>query len=250
MTVHPGTLIRSLGAADLRNFRRDPLLIWMVIFPPAVALLFRLLVPALQKILLTRWGFELDPYYPLIMSFFLLTPGVIAGVLSGFVLVDERDEGVLTAIAVTPVPWWSWLTYRLAVPLGLGTALAVATYPMVGIMPLPLVDLVVIAGVAALLAPVTALFLAAFAANKVSGFAMIKILNTVNMLPIIAWFFEPPMQWIAGIVPSFWPMRMVWQACAGRAYFVEAIGGVLVAMLALLLLERRFRTRLQRQVGE
>ncbi len=246
MTVHPATLLRSLGAADLRNFRRDPLLIWMVIFPPAVALLFRLLVPWLREVLLARWGFQLEPYYPLIMSFFLLTPGVIAGVISGFVLLDERDEGVLTAIAVTPVPWWSWLTYRLAVPLGLGTVLAVATYPMVGITPLPLLDLIAIAGVAALLAPVTALFLAAFAANKVSGFAMIKILNTVNMIPIIAWFFDPPMQWIAGIVPSYWPMKMVWEASAGRTYFPEAIAGVLIAMLALVLLEWRFRTRLQR----
>jgi fluoroquinolone transport system permease protein len=239
-------LLRSLGAADLRNFRRDPLLIWMVIFPPAVALLFRLLVPWLHQILLARWGFELEPYYPLIMSFFLLTPGVIAGVISGFVLLDERDEGVLTAIAVTPVPWWSWLTYRLAVPLGLGTVLAVATYPLVGVTPLPLLDLVVIAGVAALIAPVTALFLAAFAANKVSGFAMIKILNTVNMIPIIAWFFDPPVQWIAGIVPSYWPMKMIWEASAGRAYWAEAIAGVLVSMLALVPLERRFRTRLER----
>ncbi len=247
MSVHPATLLRSLGAADLRNIRRDPLLIWMVIFPPAVALLFRLLVPWLREVLLARWGFELEPYYPLIMSFVLLTPGVIAGVLSGFVLLDERDEGVLTAIAVTPVPWWSWLTYRLAVPLGLGTVLAVATYPMVGITPLPLLDLIVIASVAALLAPVTALFLAAFAANKVSGFALIKILNTVNVIPIIAWFFDPPMQWIAGIVPSYWPMKMVWEASAGRGYFPEAIAGILIATLALVLLERRFRTRIQRQ---
>ena len=244
MTVHPATLLRSLGAADLRNFRRDPLLIWMVIFPPAVALLFRLLLPWLREALLARWGFELEPYYPLIMGFFLLTPGVIAGVISGFVLLDERDEGVLTAIAVTPVSWWSWLTYRLAVPLALGTVLAVATYPLVGITPLPLVDLIVIASVAALLAPVTALFLAAFAANKVSGFAMIKILNTVNMIPIIAWFFDPPLQWFAGIVPSYWPMKMVWEASAGRSYPLEAIAGVLMAMLALALLEWRFRARI------
>ena len=50
---------------------------------------------------------------------------------------------------------------------------------------------------AACAGPFTALFLVTFAENKVTGLALIKILNTVNMLPVLAYFVPEPWQWAA-----------------------------------------------------
>ncbi|MEO8379200.1 MAG: hypothetical protein ABI779_06010 [Acidobacteriota bacterium] len=212
----------------------------MLCLPPALAVAFRLLLPWLRDLLLQRWLFDLAPYFPLIASGLLLIPAMIGGVITGFMLLDERDEGVWSAVAVTPISLARWLGYRLALPVAVGTILAIATYPLAGVAPLRIVDLVAISIVASLLAPITALFLAVFAENKVSGFAMIKILNAVNLLPIMSWFVEPPLRWVGAAIPSYWPMRMVWNAASGQGYIGEAAAGLAVSAVVVTLLARRF----------
>jgi hypothetical protein len=57
--------------------------------------------------------------------------------------------------------------------------------------------------------------LATAAPNKVAGFAVVKLLNVINLLPIVAFFAPPPLQYVAGVLPAFWPMRALWSAAAG-----------------------------------
>ncbi|MFN2442322.1 MAG: ABC transporter [Thermoanaerobaculia bacterium] len=239
-------LLRKLGPLDVRNIRRDPLLVWVALLPPALALIYGLLVPRLRELLLHEFQFDLAPFYPLIMSTFVTAaPGMI-GMVIGFLLLDERDDGVLTAIGVTAVGPADYLAYRLSVPMIAGWLMTVACYPLAGLAPLPLVDLVAIAAVAALSAPIVALFLATFAENKVSGFAMVKVSNTINMAPVAAWFFDPPLQWIVGIVPAYWPMKMLWLAAERERYAAYAAAGVAVNILVMLWFMRRFRHRIDR----
>ena len=80
---------------------------------------------------------------------------------------------------------------------------------------------------AAFAGPVLALVLAAFAANKVAGFAVAKAVNAVLMLPVAAYFLEPPWQYAAGLLPSYWPLKMVWQATAGEDYLLPLAGALL-----------------------
>ncbi|MDX1530452.1 MAG: hypothetical protein R3362_02905, partial [Rhodothermales bacterium] len=65
-------LLRRLGPVDLRNVRRDPLLAWSLGFPLFLALVLRWGVPALTGWLDARYGFDLLPYYPLLVGLFLL----------------------------------------------------------------------------------------------------------------------------------------------------------------------------------
>ena len=234
---------RALARADLRNIARDPLLLWIGALPFFLALFFRL-APLLRDILLARFAFDLATYYPLIASAFLTSAPGIAGMVVGFLLLDERDDGVLMAIAVTPLHPAAYLAYRVAAPLLVGFATTVVAYPLLGFVALPAGDLVAVAAVAAMTAPVTALFLAIFAENKVSGFAVVKILNVVGIAPVAAWFVDEPLQWLAGIVPSYWPMKMLWLAADGRPYGSYALTGVAVTCVVLALLSRIFRRRM------
>jgi fluoroquinolone transport system permease protein len=240
------SLLRRLGPLDLRNVRRDPLLAWIAILPIFLALLYGAVVPWLRGVLLENFGFELTPYYPLIMSTFVTAAPGVVGMVIGFLLIDERDGGVLQAIAVTAVGPSDYLLYRLVVPVAAGFLMTVACYPLVGITPLPLLDLLAIAAVGSLVAAPTALFLASFAENKVAGFALVKISNTVNMVPIAAWFFDVPLQWIAGLIPGYWPMKMLWLAAAGEPYGGYAAGGVAVTVAVSWWLMQRFRRRIDR----
>ena len=57
------------------------------------------------EMLSQRYDFDLIPYYPLVLTaFLLLTSIIIVGGLAAFLVLDEVDAGTLTALRVTPVP--------------------------------------------------------------------------------------------------------------------------------------------------
>jgi fluoroquinolone transport system permease protein len=101
--------------------------------------------------------------------------------------------------------------------------------------------------VAGFSAPLLALVLAIAAPNKVAGFAVAKVMNAVNLLPVVAYFVRRPLQFVAGIFPPYWPMRALWSAAAGEAYGAYLVIGTIVSGLALFLAAWLFdRRRLQR----
>jgi fluoroquinolone transport system permease protein len=239
--------VRALVHADSRLLWRDPLLGWVLLLPFGVALLLRVLVPRAGDALLAANGFDLAPYHPLIMGGYLMTAPGIVGMVIGFLLLDERDARTLMALRVTPLSMRRYLAYRIALPLTFGTLATLAGYPLVGITPLPFASLLPIAIVAGLWAPLLALVLATAAPNKVAGFAVMKVLNSVNLLPIASFFLPLPIQFAAGVLPAYWPMRALWSAAAGDGFSLHlaigTVGGALAIGVAAALFERRLLRR-------
>jgi fluoroquinolone transport system permease protein len=235
--------LRTLALADARILGRDPLLKWVLGLPLGLALVLRVLIPRIQQALIAN-GFDMAPYFPLVMGGYLMTAPGIVGMVIGFLLLDERDARTLSALRVTPLSMRQYLAYRVASPLIVGTASTLVGYPLIGITPLPFQSLLVIAAVAGVSAPLLALVLASAAPNKVAGFAVVKVLNGVNLLPIAAFFLPQPLQYIAGAIPTYWPMRALWSAAAGESYFVYLAIGAIAAALAVFLAARVFERRL------
>ena len=113
--------------------------------------------------------------------------------------------------------------------------------------PLPLGVLVPIAAVSALSAPILALVLAALAPNKVAGFALVKVLNVVNLLPVLAFFMPMPWQLLIGVLPAYWPMRALWWVADGESAATVLAVGAVTGMVGAVLSARFFETRLARQ---
>jgi fluoroquinolone transport system permease protein len=102
---------------------------------------------------------------------------------------------------------------------------------------------------AAVETPVMSLFLADFAENKVQGFALVKGLGAVLLAPVVAAFVDLPWQLLAGIVPSYWPLRAYWSAASPgtRLEFWLFLGvGFAYHLLLLVWLLRRFERVLRR----
>jgi fluoroquinolone transport system permease protein len=120
-------------------------------------------------------------------------------------------------------------------------------YSIAGLTAISLLDLLLVALLGAFNGPLVALFLVGFAENKVAGFAMLKLLNGLLMLPIAAFFVEEPWQVFAGVIPAYWALKVFWLAAAGQSYgWFFAIGlAVNLAFLALLL--RRFAAFVRRK---
>lgn len=173
----------------------------------------------------------------------MTAPGIV-GMVVGFMLLDERDARTLSALRVTPLSIRQYLGYRLTVPLIAGTLMTLVAYPLAGLTPMPLRVLLPITIVGGISAPTLAVVLAIAAPNKVAGFAVVKVLNMINLLPLIAYFVPMPSQLLAGILPAFWPMRAFWAAAEGKPFLAFVFGGTIVGLAALLLTVRLFETRL------
>lgn len=235
--------VTALIGADARLLWRDPLLGWILFMPVGLALLLRVLLPASRDALLAGADMDLATYYPLIMGGYLMTAPGIVGMIVGFLLLDERDSRTLFALRVTPLPLRRYLAYRIVVPLFAGVVVTIACYPLVGVVPLPIGSLTAISLVGSLWAPLLALVLATAAPNKVAGFAVMKVLNSVTLLPIAASFLPIPLQYVAGVLPPYWPMRAFWSAAAGESFGGFLVVGAALGTVAVVVAARQFERR-------
>lgn len=240
--------LRALSTVDALSVGRDSLLRGMVLVPLGLAVAARWLLPPAVAALNERLPFDLVALYPQLMSYvLLLLPPAICGMVVGFILLDQRDDHTLTALRVTPLPLTGYLVYRLAAPMLLGLGMTLIALPLAGLVPLAPLDLLGVALAAAPLAPLTALFLATFAANKVQGFALQKALGLFLIAPFLGALLPPPWQGLLWIVPTYWPAALLW-AVPGDAGLIGGLllGGLVYQSVLVLALVRRF-TRLAYQ---
>jgi fluoroquinolone transport system permease protein len=231
----------ALGRIDARGVGRDPLLRWVLLMPLVLTPIIRFGVPLLAERLAERFGFDLVPYYPLVTSFLLLFLPALVGMVTGFLLLDERDDGTLAALQVTPLGLGGYLVYRIATPMLASTVLTLAMLPLVGLVRVDPLLLVAAPLLAAPFAPIYALFLAAYARTKVEGFAIAKAAGVIVWPPVFAYFVAPEWQALFGILPTFWPMRFFWDAHAGvPGAWVWWVAGMAYQALVLALMMRRF----------
>ena len=235
-------VIKSLGPIDLRSVRRDSMLNWMVLIPLISAFVIRWGVPPLTTSLIEQNGFDLAPYYPVIMAyFFVLMNPLLFGVVIGFLLLDERDDGTLTALQITPLPLKSYLAYRIILPMLLSVVLMFIIYPIANLGRLGFVPVLLAALSAAPVAPLMALAFASFAQNKVQGFALMKALGIVVMPPIFAFFIQSPWELAFGILPTYWPLKVYWLLEAGNTnIWGYALVGIVYTSLLVWFFARRF----------
>jgi fluoroquinolone transport system permease protein len=242
------SILQSLGPIDARNIRRDELLRWIILAPVAMALLVRWVIPLLLERVQEIVQMELMTYYEPIAAFMilLLTP-YLAGIVIGFLLLDQRDDGTLTALQVTPLSLNGYLVYRLTMPMLVSIVMTMAAAPLSGVFHMSAGGLLLTAVCAAPFAPIFALLLASLAQNKVQGFAVTKVAGIILMPPLIAYFITAPWQIVLGVFPTYWPAMALWSAQAGDpAFWFYWSVGLVYQTAVLVLLARRFNTIMQR----
>ncbi len=235
-------VLKALGPIDIKSLYRDSLLIWMLFLPILWALFIRWGLPSITTMIVEKFQFDLSPYYPVIMSYFviLMTP-VIFGLVIGFLLLDERDDGTLTALTVTPLSLNNYFTYRIVVPMLLSIVMAFFVYPIANIGNINSFSLLLAAIVAAPMAPLFALALASIAQNKVQGFALMKVSGFISFPPIFAFFMESNWEIAFGIFPSYWSMKIFWLLEAGQPYpWLLVLAGLCYQIFLIVVFIRRF----------
>ena len=233
-------VIRALGLIDVKSVVRDSMLRWLVGVPIVFALAFRWGVPALRVWLGERYGFDLGPYYPLLASFLVMMVPTLLGSVVGFLLLDQRDDRTLTALQVTPLTVAGYLAYRTAVPMLVSVPVMMASVAIADLVSIGAGPMLAAAVQAAPAAPLYALFVAAFATNKVQGFALMKGVGVLTWPPVLAWFVSSPWQVAFGIDPLYWPLKLFWMLEAGepRVWLYFIVGLAYQSLLVAILLVR------------
>jgi fluoroquinolone transport system permease protein len=221
---------------DLLRVARDPLLVALSLLPIALALVVRIGGLAF-----------LDPYVDartMTAALLLLTP-MMFGFVTGLLLLDERDEGVLEAVAMTPVGKRGFLIYRMAVPVVWTMAVSSAVVYAAGLLQLAPARLLVVALLAGLQAPLLAAFLGAYAPNKVAGMALTKVGSTFILAGALTAVLAPaPWRWMGVVSPHFWSVELLVAAAAPRTFAAAALAAFCVHVAVAWLLIRQFGRRL------
>jgi fluoroquinolone transport system permease protein len=236
----------SFGRNDVRGTYRDPLLVMLVVAPVIWTTATAALTPPLTATLIRRYGFDLTPYYPLVLTaMLLLTSIIIAGALAAFLVLDEIDADTMTVLRVAPVPLSVFLGYRTVTVVAVTTGYVVATMTCSGMVATGLIPVLVPIGVVAgLAAVVTMLLILALAHNKIQGIAVVRLLGIVIAgLPCLPWFVDSGWNLAFGILPPYWPAKAFWVASAHGVWWPYLLVGAAYNVAVAWPLYRRFAAR-------
>jgi fluoroquinolone transport system permease protein len=189
-----------LLVSDATSISRDPMLLFATLLSvlPSVALWYgRDSVDAAAAA-----SFGVDAFASYLVPVALLVPAMLIGWVVGFLLLEDRDEGPLLAIDVTPVGKSGFFAYRATAAV-LVTAVITLMAAWLLLPERGWAMALLLAGLVAANAVLVAAVLPAVARNKVEGLALTKLVNLASVVPLLA-ILPSPLRYLGGIVPSYW----------------------------------------------
>jgi fluoroquinolone transport system permease protein len=237
--------ILHLIRLDLRQVTRDSMLAMALFAPFLLILVVRYGVPFISELLYRELSFDLSIYNDLILSFVLILIPLMLGMLTGFMMLDERDENLIQYYAITPLTKMGYFIYRLALPVVLSILYNVLLLAF-GQLDSPSLSVTLpVLLMLAIEAPIITFVLAGFANNKVEGLALSKGLGLVIFIPAVAYFIPFPWQLLAGFVPTYWAAQTLLVGMKGEIWIsiLYAVVGLVVHGLVLWVLARRYSRR-------
>ncbi len=241
------TALGGMLRTDARRMARDRFLIAMVLYIVGISVAMRWILPWLASELLTRTGFELTPYYTLIVSHLViqLTP-LASGIVGAFLLLEARETRMVRALLVAPVPLTTYLALLGSVLLLSAAALSVMQGAVIGLAVPPWPALIGASVAGAPSAVAMALFVGGIAGNKTEAVAYLKICGTLPLIPSAAYFLPEPWQWIATVYPPYWASKAYWIAHEGGNWALWVVGGGALSALWMAALGKFFLTTARR----
>lgn len=197
--------ISKLLINDIRNIIRDRLLVYTAfLIPLMLIILTRLVIPWLSENII-----PLNNYYSLLFMLIVIMIPMMFGFVTGFLIMDERDENLLTVLRVMPISRNTYLIYRMGFMSVLSFVYILLFPALTGLININILDYLPIAVLLALFAPVMGLVANIVANNKVQAFAVFKMLGGVFFLPLLAFLINNDFKYILGIIPNFWTFMVL-----------------------------------------
>lgn len=236
--------VMALAKSEWRSITRDFLLLITIFVPLIVAVFLRLVVPLATEFVAVNVDFDLVKHHVFIVAVGLLMTPMMLGAMAGLQLLDDRDERILSYISVTPLTREGYLAWKLLSPLAIGCLLTPLMLLLMDIVPLRPGVVLPVTVLAALGAPLYALLISSFAANKVEGLAVAKASGVLMWAPFAAYLLQGWWHLPAAVMPTYWPvMAFVEGYEEGCFFWLYIFAGVVVHIAWIAGLRSHFNKR-------
>lgn len=190
---------------DMLQIRKDPMLLLSIAVPFLLWAVMQFGFPALQNLILVQASLDITPYYEMAGLFLLTIIPMMFGMVYGFMLLDEKDAGIINAISVTPMGRVGYLRLRIGIPMIFSFIASVLFCQLLGLgSQINFLELLFLCAVLTLNAPILVLFLGAFADNKVEGMAIAKGFGVLLSAMLIDFIVPAPWNWLGSFSPLYW----------------------------------------------
>lgn len=227
---------------ELKNIVRDKMYAFFMIYPIIIGIVAYYLIPYLREdvgVLIAN----------IVSLLFVLMTSFMFGAITGFTLLDDQDDHVLYSLKITPIKVRDYIVIKLFFSYFLGFLATLLLVLITRLFESSIMNIIGISLLAALQAPMLALFINAFASNKVEGFVFMKATGILVMIPIASLFLTNWTELFLGIVPGFWVARLVSMSMIPSDYFLNEFGyyllGYIVNIGLIWLLFNKYKHRIQ-----
>jgi hypothetical protein len=201
------TLFRN----DIKQILRDPVMTLLLVAPLLLIVVFKIVEVFLIPFLVQKTGFDVMPYAPYVFSFILLMNSGMLGIVTGFMMLDERDGNISQLLEVTPLGRSGYLINRLSFASILSVFYCLVSFAVFSLVALPFYSVILLCFFSAIYTAIIGLLIYSGADDKVKGLTFAKGLNSLglfaftdlfalNWLTFISWFFPP--YWITMMIKS------------------------------------------------
>lgn len=214
--MNPVTAVGVFARADLRALARDPLMRLLLVAPIGLTGVLVLGVPLVEGYVDAAFGTDLAPHRPLLIAFLAcVTMPLFLGAMAGLLVLEDRESGVLPAVAVSPAGLRTYLIVRC------GWAAIAAFVTVAGALLLhggiPIGVVTATSVLSGGYAVVVLLLVGSLAGDRLEGLVVVKALTLPLSLALLVEWLAEPFSWVLALLPSYGPVVALLHGTSGRA---------------------------------
>ncbi len=218
--------------------------IFFAIFPVILGVAGYFLIPYLESVVAPG-----NPTPQIVAMFLILMTGYIFGAITGFTLLDDKDDNVLMSLKITPINVRTYVIVKLVISYIFGVIATLIITLATDFLPgSSFGTIMLISLIGAMQGPGVALIVNSFAENKVSGFVIMKMSGLLLIVPILTFFIFEWQEVFLIIAPGYWPGRLIQMELlpmieTNFTFIVYFVIGVIYNLLFLSLLMKLYAKR-------
>jgi fluoroquinolone transport system permease protein len=199
----------TLFKNDLKQIVRDPIMTLLLFAPLLLIVVFKLLELFLVPYLAIETGFDITPYFPYVLSFVLLMNSGMLGIVTGFMMLDERDGNISQLLEVTPLGRNGYLANRLIFASILSIIYGFIGIAVFKLPDLPFFSIVLLSILSAFYTAIIGLLIFSGAEDKVKGLTFAKGLNALVLFAFTDLFALPWLTFLSWFFPPYWVTMII-----------------------------------------
>ena len=190
----------------IREIFNDAMLAAMTILPLMLGLLFKFGIPALELFIESKTGYAavIAPYYILFDLTIIFSTPVMFGYAGLMVILEERDNGIMKYLCVTPLRFKGYIFSRLIFLSAISSLYGFFVEIFFHLSGIGFVHILLGCVFSFLTGIWIVCLIILLASNKVEGLAFSKFSGLLILGPFASFFLNDWVKYLTGFLPTFW----------------------------------------------